>query len=184
MIIYSSYNLQLQLGGPLDTDNSITINPNRFPRQDQNTPQLQSSDGWKELKSKCPKYASYFLTCNQCNKKPHCLCAREDVCNQTCPNKAEVSKNTSKGPHISHCPICLRIGNGKNKGISSHNFSDLIDVYCCASCEAFYDFWMKAPEWKLKKDMKCNSKSDQKGCLKHWNCELFNICLIEIWVVS
>ena len=181
-IIYRSYNFQLQLGGPLDVDDSI--NPNRFPRQDQNTPQLQLPNGWDVLWAKYPRYASNFLNCNQCSKKPHCHCARVDVCNKTCPNKADVARyhlNSLKSPHISHCPICLRVSNAKNKGISSHNFSDLIDVYCCASCATLYDTWMKATELKLKNEMKCDPGKGE--CLDDWNCELFNICLIEIWVV-
>ena len=43
---------------PLDADNSIS--PNRFPSQGQNTLQLQSPNGWKELKSRYPNYASNY----------------------------------------------------------------------------------------------------------------------------
>ena len=151
---------------------------NRFPWQDQNTPQLQSPDGWKELKSRYPTYASIFLNCNQCTK-PHCHCAKVDVCNQKCPNKAEVSqlKNgaTGKGPHISHCPLCLRIGTGSDRGITCRRgISAYIELYSCYNCEAFCREWNNPTELKLMNEMKCNSVSNRKGeCPNYWNCELF-----------
>ena len=149
---------------------SITANPNQLHEEQW----VKRSNLWNELQANFLNYYFTFLSCDYCSKRPHCHCAKESVCIQNCPNRMEVTKNTSKGPQTSHCPTCLRIGNGKNRGVSWHNFSDSIDVFCCASCEAFYDFWIKANEWKLKKELKCTSKSSQKGgCLNNWNCGYF-----------
>ena len=133
-------------------------------------------DGWKEIHSRYPDYAPIFLLCDHCRKKPHCHCGKENCCAKKCPNKDEITKNTSgKGPQRSHCPTCLRIGNNKHAGISYHNFSDLIEVYCCASCEDFYRRHSLEDELVVK--MKCDSKSDQKGqCLNGWSRKLnFNL---------
>ena len=173
---------------------SYSINLNCFTSQDQNISQSQLPNGWDVLWAKYPRYASNFLKCNFCSKKPHCHCARMDVCTLKCPNMAEVAqvKNTAtgKGPHISHCPICLRIGNGEYRGILLRKaVSDSIELFSCWSCDRFYRLWKDPTELKLKNEMKCNSVYKSKGkCLNYWNCELFNICfmlcLIEIWVVS
>ena len=114
------------------------------------------------------------------------------MCTLKCPNKAEVAqvKNaaTGKAPHISHCPTCLRISDGKRKGISLRKeISDSIEIelFSCTNCDRFYRLWKDPTESELKNEMNCESKSNPKGdCLNHWNCELFNIYLIEIWVVS
>lgn len=159
--------------------------PNQIGMQNVNLEQQNNKlpKGWNELQSNYPKYFSTFLACKRCNKKAHChcRCLKVDVaCTLECPNKDEVTKNTSKGTHKSHCPTCLRIGTGKNRGISSHNFSDSIEVFCCASCEAFYAFWMSEGEEKIKKEMQCSGNVDQKGtCLNYWNCELTFIYMHE-----
>ena len=100
------------------------------------------------------------------------------------------AKNSGPGPQLSHCPLCVLISkkcevssiqspSKKSKkakgaqypGISRSKIEGEIDLFCCASCQRFYKYWMKdAGEEKIKNSLKCEaSDPQQKGnCVRTW----------------
>ena len=119
------------------------------------------------------------------------------------------AKNSGPGQQLSHCPLCVLISkkceassiqSPKNQsrqskkaegaqypGISRSNIEGEIDLFCCASCQRFYKYWMKdAGEEKIKNSLKCEAREpQQKGnCVRTWQSKFNFVSKVHFYLLT